>query len=76
MANHIWSFFSVDATDPETSGLGRYSNDEWISPNCKMVKLVVDRMPGLFLKALVNIKPNTEITYDYGVDNPWRHVQQ
>jgi len=51
-------------------------NDDHISPNAKMKKLVVDRLPRLCLFASQQINPGDEITYNYGNgDYPWRQAK-
>lgn len=62
----------IDAAKNDGS-LGRMANDEWIDPNAKMKKLVVDGIPRLALFALKSIMPGEEIVYDYGGKMyPWR----
>ncbi|KAG9282112.1 N-lysine methyltransferase KMT5A-A-like [Astyanax mexicanus] len=74
MFDFIWNgkFWSIDAARDDGS-LGRLVNDEHISPNCKMKRIIVDGKPHLCLFALRDITSGEEITYNYGVaDCPWR----
>jgi len=65
-------FFRIDASQ-EDGTLGRLVNDDHLSPNAKMKKIIFDSLPRLCLFALQQINPGDEITYDYGNDNyPWR----
>ncbi|XP_068431806.1 uncharacterized protein [Clinocottus analis] len=53
--------------------LGRLVNDNHVSPNCEMKKVVVEGKPHLCLFAATEISPGDEITYDYGDSAyPWR----
>ncbi|XP_054653990.1 uncharacterized protein LOC129193635 isoform X2 [Dunckerocampus dactyliophorus] len=62
----------IDAAQEDDS-LGRLVNDDHVSPNSKMKKITVDRQPHLCLFATKDIKPDEEITYNYGdSDWPWR----
>ena len=72
MLNLIIYPFSYDASSPE-SGMGRYANDNWLTPNCKMKVKVIDGVPWLFLYTLHDISEGEELTYDYGDKTaPWR----
>ncbi|XP_072044884.1 uncharacterized protein [Amphiura filiformis] len=63
--------FGIDASDP-ASGICRYANDEWIKPNSRMERVNIDKEPHLFLKALCNIKKDSEIRYNYHYEEaPW-----
>ena len=66
---------SIDASDAD-SGIIRYANDNWLKPNCKMERLMVDNKPHLFLKAIQNIPANQELRYDYNTDAEWRQARQ
>jgi len=62
----------IDASD-EDGSFGRLVNDDHISPNTKMKKIIVDHVPRLCLIATQQINPGDEIAYDYGDgDYPWR----
>ncbi|KAJ8048607.1 Histone-lysine N-methyltransferase set-1 [Holothuria leucospilota] len=61
----------IDAT--ESSGLGRYVNDNHLTPNCKMSIVIHQDEPHLCLFALRDIRQQSELRFDYGVKNlPWR----
>ena len=63
--------FSIDATKP-SDRLGRLVNDSGVG-NCKMRKVIVDKVPHLCLFATQDIHINEELRYDYGLnDLPWR----
>lgn len=63
---------SVDASE-EDGTLGRLVNDDHISPNCEMKKVVCEGKPHLCLFALKKIFAGEEITYNYGDSSyPWR----
>lgn len=48
-------------------------NDDHISPNCEMRKIVSQGKPHLCLFAVKEISPGNEITYNYGdAVYPWR----
>lgn len=48
-------------------------NDEHISPNCEMKKVVCEGKPHLCLFALKKIFAGEEVTYNYGASSyPWR----
>ncbi|KAJ8045348.1 N-lysine methyltransferase KMT5A-B [Holothuria leucospilota] len=58
------SHLCIDATD--SSGIGKYANDDWKDPNA-VVKLVhLEKIPKLLIFARKNIITNEEIRYDYG----------
>ncbi|XP_028255263.1 histone-lysine N-methyltransferase set-1-like [Parambassis ranga] len=64
--------WSIDASK-ENRSLGRLVNDNHISPNCEMKKIVCDGKPHLCLFAIKEISPGEEITYNYGnFPYPWR----
>ena len=69
----------IDASVKD-SCLARWVNDEHISPNCAMKKVVLKqsndhRKPHLCLFASVDIQTGVELRYDYGLDDyPWRQV--
>lgn len=56
---------SVDASK-EDKTLGRLVNDDHISPNCEMKKIVYEGKPHLCLFAVEEIPQGKEITYNYG----------
>ncbi|XP_039675539.1 uncharacterized protein LOC120570916 isoform X4 [Perca fluviatilis] len=63
---------SIDASK-EDGTLGRLVNDDHISPNCEMKKVVCEGKPHLCLFAVTKISPGEEITYNYGDSSyPWR----
>jgi len=65
-------FVRIDASEEDDS-LGRLVNDDNISPNTNMKKLVIGNEPRLCLFATRHINPGDEITYNYGtMDYPWR----
>ncbi|XP_039675540.1 uncharacterized protein LOC120570916 isoform X5 [Perca fluviatilis] len=62
----------IDASK-EDGTLGRLVNDDHISPNCEMKKVVCEGKPHLCLFAVTKISPGEEITYNYGDSSyPWR----
>ncbi|XP_054601443.1 uncharacterized protein [Nothobranchius furzeri] len=62
----------VDASKEDLT-LGRLVNDDHISPNCEMRKIVCEGKPHLCLFAVEDIFPGEEITYSYGDSSyPWR----
>lgn len=68
--------FSIDATDNLCMARMVNDVDRSVAANCKMKKVTVDGIPRLGLFALVNIKENDELRYDYGCnDVPWRKVK-
>ncbi|XP_031151492.1 uncharacterized protein LOC116047099 isoform X3 [Sander lucioperca] len=65
----------VDASK-EDGTLGRLVNDDHISPNCEMKKVVCEGKPHLCLFAVTEISPGEEITYNYGDSSyPWRSTE-
>jgi len=71
--NTRFIIFSVDGFNKEQSGIARYGNDDWIKPNARVTKEVVDGQPCLFLKAIRCINEHEEILYDYNDSSaPWR----
>lgn len=65
--------YSIDAAKDDES-LGRLVNDNHISPNCKMKRIIVEGKPHLCLFATRDISPGEEVTYNYGDgDWPWRN---
>lgn len=70
----LYNIFSYDAADPN-AGIGRYANDDWIKPNCKIKLRVCNRKPMLFIYALKDIAEGRELKYNYGdPSSPWRSV--
>ncbi|XP_026156664.1 uncharacterized protein LOC113126760 [Mastacembelus armatus] len=76
--NYLFDFswsgtnWRVDAS-AEDGTLGRLVNDDHISPNCEMRKVVYEGKPHLCLFALKKIPAGEEITYNYGDSSyPWR----
>ena len=69
----FYHFHSVDATQDD-GRLGRLVNDAPSAyANCKMKLVSTKDTPTLCLFAVQDIQPNTELRYDYGVnDLPWR----
>ncbi|XP_062291642.1 uncharacterized protein LOC133996101 isoform X2 [Scomber scombrus] len=62
----------IDASIEDRT-LGRLVNDDHISPNCEMKKIVCEGKPHLCLFAVKKISPGEEITYKYGDSSyPWR----
>ncbi|XP_014851727.1 PREDICTED: uncharacterized protein LOC106923279 isoform X2 [Poecilia mexicana] len=62
----------IDASK-EDDTLGRLVNDNHISPNCEMRKVVCEGKPHLCLFAVEKISPGKEITYCYGESSyEWR----
>ena len=64
------SIFSLDATHDSSeccgqSHLGRKVNHSHLHPNAEMKMYDYKGKPRLFLIAIENIPPNTEILYDY-----------
>ncbi|XP_072227139.1 uncharacterized protein [Leuresthes tenuis] len=55
----------VDASKEDWT-LGRLVNDDHMSPNCEMKKIVCEGKPHLCLFAIKEISPGEEITYNYG----------
>ncbi|XP_039675537.1 uncharacterized protein LOC120570916 isoform X3 [Perca fluviatilis] len=65
----------IDASK-EDGTLGRLVNDDHISPNCEMKKVVCEGKPHLCLFAVTEISPGEEITYNYGdTSYPWRSTE-
>lgn len=63
---------SVDASKEDRS-LGRLVNDDHISPNCEVRKIVFQGKPHLCLFAAERISQGDEITFNYGdFSYPWR----
>ncbi|XP_062580856.1 histone-lysine N-methyltransferase set-1-like [Saccostrea cucullata] len=61
----------VDAM--KSKGIAKYANDEWVRPNARVVKEIIDDEPYLFLKSIQNLKEGEEIRYDYNDSSaPWR----
>ncbi|XP_057207526.1 uncharacterized protein LOC130565022 isoform X2 [Triplophysa rosa] len=74
MFDFLWQNrkWCIDATD-ENKTLGRLVNDDHITPNCTMKKIVAQERPHLCPFALRYVIPGEDITYDYGPsDWPWR----
>ncbi|XP_049890842.1 uncharacterized protein LOC126384039 isoform X1 [Epinephelus moara] len=76
--NYLFEFpwigaqWCIDASK-EDGTLGRLVNDDHISPNCEMKKIVYEGKPHLCLFAVTEISPDEEITYNYGDSAyPWR----
>lgn len=69
---YIQLSFSYDATEDDGS-LGRFINDSRYFVNAIMKKTCVMQTPYLCLYALENIPAETEISYFYGVDQPWHN---
>ncbi|XP_039978355.1 LOW QUALITY PROTEIN: uncharacterized protein LOC120786776 [Xiphias gladius] len=76
--NYLYEFsweganWCVDASKEDRT-LGRLVNDDHISPNCEIKKIVCDGKPHLCLFAVKEISPGEEITYSYGDSSyPWR----
>ncbi|XP_056256201.1 uncharacterized protein LOC130184300 isoform X2 [Seriola aureovittata] len=69
--NYLYEFswkganWCIDASE-EDGSLGRLVNDDHISPNCEMRKVVCEGKPHLCLFAVKEISPGEEITYNYG----------
>lgn len=62
---------SIDASSDDGS-LGRLVNDDHISPNCEVKKIVCEGKPHLCLFAIKKIFAGEEITYNYGDSScPW-----
>ncbi|XP_026203998.1 uncharacterized protein LOC113154170 isoform X3 [Anabas testudineus] len=62
----------IDASSDDGS-LGRLVNDDHISPNCEVKKIVCEGKPHLCLFAIKKIFAGEEITYNYGDSScPWR----
>ncbi|KAM4725561.1 uncharacterized protein FYW61_013665 isoform 2-T3 [Anableps anableps] len=62
----------IDASK-EDNTLGRLVNDDHLSPNCEMRKVVCEGKPHLCLFAVEEISPGEEITYNYGESSyEWR----
>eukprot|EP00112_Aurelia_sp_Birch-Aquarium-sp1_P010795 Seg2294.2 transcript_id=Seg2294.2/GoldUCD/mRNA.D3Y31 product="N-lysine methyltransferase KMT5A-A" protein_id=Seg2294.2/GoldUCD/D3Y31 len=69
--SHEGNIMCIDATNPD-GRLGRLVNDS-AKPNCVMRKKLLSGVPLLCLYALEDLESNTELRYDYGVnDLPWR----
>jgi len=67
-------YFSIDASLNEEF-VGRFVNDDHISPNSTMKLVSVNDKPHLCLFAIRHIYPGEEIRYNYGSGNyPWRKV--
>lgn len=77
-ADQVYNFninFSIDATQNQCVARMVNDIDRTTLANCKMKKVVVEGVPRLGLFALVDIKENEELRYDYGCkDVPWRKV--
>ncbi|GLD59403.1 uncharacterized protein AKAME5_001140500 [Lates japonicus] len=76
--NHLYEFswkganWCIDASKEDRS-LGRLVNDDHLSPNCEMKKIVCEEKPHLCLFAMKKISPGEEITFNYGNSSyPWR----
>nr|XP_020474167.1 uncharacterized protein LOC109970738 [Monopterus albus] len=76
--NYLFNFswngtnWCIDAS-AEDGSLGRFVNDDHLSPNCEMKKVVCEGKPHLCLFALRKISAGKEITYNYGNSSyPWR----
>ncbi|XP_044027833.1 uncharacterized protein LOC122864451 isoform X2 [Siniperca chuatsi] len=76
--NYLFEFswkgaqWCVDASKEDRT-LGRLVNDDDVSPNCEMKKIVCEGKPHLCLFAVKEISPGEEITYNYGDSSyPWR----
>ncbi|XP_034456692.1 uncharacterized protein LOC117770910 isoform X12 [Hippoglossus hippoglossus] len=76
--NYLFDFswngtnWRVDASKSH-GGFGRLVNDDHVSPNCEMKKIVFEEKPHLCLFAVKEIHRGEEITYDYGDSSyPWR----
>ncbi|KAJ8253418.1 hypothetical protein GJAV_G00212730 [Gymnothorax javanicus] len=75
MFDFLWhgKQWSIDA-GIEDGSLGRLVNDNHISPNCKIKRIVVEGKLHLRIFAIKDISPGEEITYNYGnADWPWRN---
>ncbi|XP_041811390.1 uncharacterized protein LOC121619625 isoform X2 [Chelmon rostratus] len=79
--NYLFDFswngtnWCVDASK-EDGTLGRLVNDDHISPNCKIKKIVYEGKPHLCLFAVRKISPGEEITFNYGDSSyAWRSVE-
>ncbi|XP_030251292.1 uncharacterized protein LOC115568284 isoform X4 [Sparus aurata] len=67
--------YCIDASK-EDGTLGRLVNDDHVHPNCKVKRIMVNRMPHLCLFAVREIFPGEEITYNYGDSAwPWRSLE-
>ncbi|XP_045915514.1 uncharacterized protein LOC123977076 [Micropterus dolomieu] len=82
LKNYLFDFswigtnWRVDASK-EDGTLGRLVNDDHISPNCEMRKVVYKGKPHLCLFAVKEISPGEEITYNYGESSyPWRSTAE
>ncbi|XP_040909011.1 uncharacterized protein LOC121191726 isoform X2 [Toxotes jaculatrix] len=78
LTNYLFDFswngtnWRIDAS-AEDGSLGRLVNDDHISPNCEMKKVVYEGKPHLCLFAVKKILRGEEITYNYGDSSyPWR----
>ncbi|XP_034560363.1 uncharacterized protein LOC117827743 isoform X3 [Notolabrus celidotus] len=78
LINYIFQFswngahWCIDASS-EDGTLGRLVNDDHITPNCEMKKIVCEGKPHLCLFAVKKISPGEEITFSYGdLSYPWR----
>ncbi|XP_067468322.1 uncharacterized protein [Thunnus thynnus] len=68
----IGTHWCIDAST-EDGTLGRLVNDDHISPNCEIKKIVYEGKPHLCLFAVKTISAGEEITYNYGDSSyPWR----
>ncbi|XP_034748086.1 uncharacterized protein LOC117956880 isoform X2 [Etheostoma cragini] len=79
--NYVFDFswngtnWHIDAAN-EDGTLGRLVNDDHVSPNCEMKKVVYEGKPHLCLFAVTEISPGQEITYNYGDScYPWRSTE-
>ena len=65
-------FFSrIDGS--QSKNISRFINDEWRSPNLKVVQVIVKNKPVPVFIALRDICPGEEICYNYGNGKyPWR----
>ena len=58
-----------------SAGVGKYINDDYKKPNCKVKLVKIDGQLVLAVYALRDIREDTELRYDYGDDQAyWRKV--
>ncbi|XP_065804365.1 uncharacterized protein [Labrus bergylta] len=81
LINYLFEFswsgaqWCIDAS-AEDRTLGRLVNDDHISPNCEMKKIVIEGKPHLCLFAVKKISLGQEITFNYGDSSyPWRSTE-